>query len=377
MRRVLITGGAGFIGSRLALRLLKSGYEVTVLDNLSPQIHGESPEASALYRSIATKVRFINGDITQRETLELALSEQDVVVHLAAETGTGQSMYRIEKYANVNVGGTALLLDVLTNKQHQVKKLIVASSRAIYGEGKYLSKEAGVVYPGHRSAADMTAGDFSVKHQGCTDPLIPMATDEESKLHPSSVYGITKLTQEQLVMAVCPGIEVSPVALRFQNVYGPGQSLSNPYTGILSIFSNLILSRQPVNVFEDGAESRDFIYVDDAVDATVLAIEKDQAAGQAFNVGTGQAVSVLQVANALMERLDGNSAITISGNFRIGDIRHNYADLSKMKRFLDFSPNHSFDSGLSQFCEWVRSVGSGSDNYESSLREMRSRGLLK
>ena len=377
MNRILITGGAGFIGSHLALRLLKLNYRVAVIDNLSPQIHGESPERSALYRSIADQVRFIRGDVTSRKDLGSAVSDQDIIVHLAAETGTGQSMYQIDRYTKVNVGSTSLLLDILANMQHDVTRLVLASSRAVYGEGKYLSKELGIVYPRHRSAADMSARDFAVKYPGCLEPLTLVATDEDSKLHPSSVYGITKQAQEQLIMTVCPSIEIAPVVLRYQNVYGPGQSLSNPYTGILSIFSNLAMRNQPINVFEDGKESRDFIFIDDVIEATVRAIERDKAAGQVFNVGTGEPISVLEVANALVKKLRGSSKIAVTGNFRIGDIRHNYADLEKIRRLLSFSPTHSFDSGLSTFCEWVRSVGAVGDKYELSLQEMKSKGLLK
>jgi dTDP-L-rhamnose 4-epimerase len=377
MKRILITGGAGFIGSHLALRLLKSNYLVTVLDNLSTQIHGDPPEDSPLYRSIVGKVSFIRGDVTHREDLERALSGQDVVVHFVAKTGTGQSMYEIDRYARVNVGGTALMLDVLVNMKNQVKRVVVASSRAVYGEGKYLSKEFGAVYPGHRSETDMAAGDFAVKYPGCLEPLTPIATDEESRLHPSSVYGITKQTQEQMVMTVCPSIGVASAALRFQNVYGPGQSLSNPYTGILSIFANLIMSGRPINVFEDGMESRDFVFVDDVVEATILAIERAEAAGEVFNVGTGEPVNVLTVANALVEKLRGSSKVTVTGNFRIGDIRHNYADLKKIQRLLGFSPVFSLDSGLSHFCKWVRAVGSVGSDYEHSLREMKTKGLMK
>jgi dTDP-L-rhamnose 4-epimerase len=377
MNRILITGGAGFIGSHLALRLLKSNYRVTVLDNLSPQIHGEVPQRSELYRSIVDRVNFIRGDVTHRKDLESAIVDHDIVVHLAAETGTGQSMYEIDRYTRINIGGTSLLLDILANVQHDVRRLVLASSRAVYGEGKYLSKELGAVYPTHRSPTDMAAGDFEVKYPGCSEQLTVTATDEESKLHPSSVYGITKQSQEQLVMTVCPSIGIAPVVLRYQNVYGPGQSLSNPYTGILSIFSNLILGHQPINVFEDGAESRDFIFVNDVVEATVLAIEKDEAAGEVFNVGTGEPVDVLTVANTLVNKLMGNSRVTVTGNFRIGDIRHNYADIKKIQRLLGFSSAYDFDSGLTQFCKWVRSVGAVKNNYENSLREMKSKGLLK
>ena len=377
MNRILITGGAGFIGSHLALRLLKSNYRVTVLDNLSPQIHGERPEQSKLYRSIAGKVDFVRGDVTSRKDMELIIPGHNTIVHFAAETGTGQSMYQIDRYTRVNVGGTSLLLDILANMKHDVKRLVVASSRAVYGEGKYISKEFGVVYPGHRSASDMEAGDFAVKYPGCREPLVLAATDEESKLHPSSVYGITKQAQEQLVMTVCPTINVAPVVLRYQNVYGPGQSLSNPYTGILSIFSNLIMKNQPINIFEDGTESRDFIFVEDAVEVAMLAIERPEAEGEIFNAGTGEPTSVLAVANALVDKLKGHSAVTVTGNFRIGDIRHNYANLEKIRKKLGFSPAYDFDSGLSRFCEWVRSVGSASNDYERSLQEMKAKGLFK
>jgi dTDP-L-rhamnose 4-epimerase len=269
MSNILINGGAGFIGSRLALALLRRGHLVTVLDNLSPQIHGDEPRASSLYRSIEGQVRFIHGDVTDRAALAAALAEQDAVVHYAAETGTGQSMYQIERYSHVNVGGTALLLDILANAPHRVKRMVVASSRSIYGEGKYLSPELGAVYPTHRSEADMQAGRFEVAPPAGSSALELVATDEDSRIHPSSVYGITKQVQEQLVMTVCPTLGIDGVALRYQNVYGPGQSLANPYTGILSIFSNLIMSGKPINIFEDGLESRDFVYIDDVVAATV------------------------------------------------------------------------------------------------------------
>jgi dTDP-L-rhamnose 4-epimerase len=377
MNRILITGGAGFIGSRLALQLLARGQQVTVLDNLSTQVHTRAPEESPLYRAIAGKLRFIRGDVTDRAILLGALHEQEAVVHFAAETGTGQSMYQIERYCRVNVGGTALLLDLLANTSHAVRRVVVASSRAIYGEGKYLTAAGEAVYPRPRSAADMSRGDFEVKHPGRSEPLTLAATDEDSLIHPSSVYGVTKHAQEQLVMSVCPGLKIAPVALRYQNVYGPGQSLSNPYTGILSIFSNLIMSRKPINVFEDGQESRDFVYVDDAVDATVLALESPRAANEVFNVGCGHPSGVLTVARTLMKHLGIAVPVDVSGNFRIGDIRHNYACLKKITALLGFSPRYDFDAGVALFCAWARAAGSASSAYEASLAEMRAKGLLK
>ena len=202
---ILITGGAGFIGSNLALKLIRRGHQITVLDNLSKQIHGENPfNTSSLYRSISNKVNFLKGTVTSVPDLENAIKGQDVIVHLAAETGTGQSMYQIAHYTSVNIGGTAHLLDILANTNHNVKKVVIASSRAIYGEGKYLSEELGIVYPKHRTDDLMQQGDFEIKYPGCSKPLKLLATDEESKIHPSSVYGITKQNQEQMVMTVCP-----------------------------------------------------------------------------------------------------------------------------------------------------------------------------
>lgn len=374
---ILITGGAGFIGSRLALRLIERGHAVTVLDTLSPQIHGEDPEASPLFAPIRDKVRFIRGTVTDRATMEAALAGQEGVIHLAAETGTGQSMYQIEHYSAVNVGGTALMLDILANAPHAVKRVVVASSRSIYGEGRYRSAELGDVYPGARDAADMAAGDFAVKYPGATTPLELAATDEESKIHPSSVYGITKQVQEQLVMTVCPSLGIEGVAFRYQNVFGPGQSLSNPYTGILSIFSNLMMQGKPINIFEDGTESRDFVFVDDVVDATVLGVEHPAAANQVFNVGTGVPVSVMTVAQTLKRLIGADVPITVTGNFRIGDIRHNYAAMDKIERLLGFRPAYDFERGIAKFVEWARAMGARSSAYEASLDEMRAKGLLK
>lgn len=377
MQNILITGGAGFIGSRLALALKQRGDNITVLDNLSPQIHGTDARASALFQSIDGQVRFIHADVTDPDALAAALEGQDAVVHYAAETGTGQSMYQIERYSRVNVGGTALLLDILANRPHQVRRVVVASSRSIYGEGKYRSPELGVVYPGHRAAADMSAGDFEVKYPNCTAALELMATDEDSMIHPSSVYGITKQVQEQLVMTVCPTIGVESVALRYQNVYGPGQSLSNPYTGILSIFSNLIMSGKPINIFEDGRESRDFVFIDDVVDATVRALERPEARNDVFNVGLGRAVDVMTVARTLVRKLGREVPISVSGNFRIGDIRHNYACLDKAKHLLGYKPQVDFDTGIGRFCEWAQAQGAVQSDYEGSIAEMKTKGLLK
>ena len=380
MEKILITGGAGFIGSSLALALLKRGHQVTVLDNLSEQIHGKNPEeTSPLYLSIKDKVRFIKGTVACRETLQKAIADNTIIVHLAAETGTGQSMYEIQHYTDVNIGATALLLDILTNEKHLVKKVVVASSRAIYGEGKYYNKTKNTfVYPLQRTDDDMQKGDFEVKDtQNHSDELELVATTEDSIIHPTSVYGITKQVQEQLVMTVCPTLGIAGVAFRYQNVYGPGQSLKNPYTGILSIFSTQIKNGNGINIFEDGKETRDFVFISDVVDATVLGIEKEAANNQVFNVGTGVATDVITVATELSNNYGIQVPITISGNYRLGDIRHNYADISKARQLLGFEPKISFKEGLRQFTDWVNTQEVEEDKYQQSIEEIKAKGLYK
>lgn len=378
MKKVLITGGAGFIGSNIALKLIKKGYGVTVLDSLSEQIHGANPEkTSPLYQSIMNHVKFIKGDVNIRADWEQALEGVDFVIHLAAETGTGQSMYEIKKYVDTNIGGTALLLDILTNTKHNVKRVVVAESRAIYGEGKYHCPKCGDVYPFERKDEDMSQGDFECKCPICGGEVRLVATTENSAIHPSSVYGISKQVQGQLVHLVCKSIGVESVSFRYQNVYGPGQSLTNPYTGILSIFSTRIKNGNGLNIFEDGMETRDFVYVDDVVDATILGMEVPQANGHVFNIGTGVATDVLTVANTLCEKYGIQVPITVSGNYRLGDIRHNYADITLARKVLGFEPKWSFSDGIEQFTKWVNQQEIQEDNYEASIEEMKKKGLYK
>ena len=373
-KNILITGGAGFIGSNLALKLIEKGYKVTVLDNLSPQIHTSN---SPLYNSIKDKVRFIKGTVLSYDDWKNALEEIDVVVHLAAETGTGQSMYEIEKYTDVNIKGNSIFLDILANEKHSVKKMIVASSRAIYGEGKYECSSCGIVYPNERKDEDMSKGDFTVKCPICNANAKLLATDENSKIHPSSIYGITKQVQEQMFMVMGKTLNIPALAFRYQNVYGAGQSLSNPYTGILSIFSTRIKNGNDINIFEDGKESRDFVYIDDVVDATILGIEKDEANYEVFNVGLGLAIDVNKVASTLVKEYKSNSKISISGNYRLGDIKDNYADLTKIQTKLGFEPKVSFEEGIKRFTKWVNAQEVVEDQYEKSINEMKEKGLYK
>ena len=376
-RRILITGVAGFIGSALANSLVGSGLGVRVLDNLSLQIHGTEPESSPLFLSLSNDIEFVRGSVTDRADLKSALQGVDSVIHLAAETGTGQSMYAIQHYSDVNIGGTALLLELIANEPFPIRKIIVASSRSVYGEGKYRCNQHGLVFPSARLAGDMEQGDFSVHCPFCNEAAQVAATDEETPARPNSVYGVTKLTQEQLVLTMGKALGISAIAFRYQNVYGPGQSLSNPYTGVLSIFSTRIRNRSEINIFEDGLESRDFVYIDDVVSITAKALECVEPLVDVFNVGSGVATDVLSIANALQHLLGEKVPTQVSGQFRSGDIRHNFADLSKVRRMFGFVPTVSIMQGLEKFVHWVKAEPIQVDLYEKSLGELRSRGLFK
>jgi len=376
MKNILISGGAGFIGSYLTKKLVSKGYNVTILDNLSKQIHGKDKK-SELYNSIKEISTFILGDVCNEEDWKKSLKGQDAVIHLAAETGTGQSMYEISRYNDVNILGTSHLLDFLANNKNSVKKLIIASSRSIYGEGKYKCENHGVVYPNDRIASNMLKGKFDLFCDVCGGELDLMPTDENSMIHPSSIYGITKHQQEQMTLLMGKSLGIPAVSLRYQNVYGPGQSLSNPYTGILSIFSTRMLNGNDIDIYEDGEESRDFVFIDDVVEATILALEKEEANHQVFNVGSGEPTTVSQVANSLKSLYNSNTNISISGSFRLGDIRHNYADLNKIKNLLGFKVKFDFQTGISRFVDWAKTQEVKEDKYEKSLNELKNKGLIK
>lgn len=377
MENILITGGAGFIGSRLALALVKQGHKITVLDNLSPQIHGKNSFESPLYKTINDAVVFINGDVRIFSDWEKALEGQTMVVHFAAETGTGQSMYEISKYVDVNIAGTSHLLDYLANQDHKIKKVVVASSRAIYGEGKYFCEDHKEVFPSSRKEEEMLSGQFEPRCPDCNNQLVLLSTDESSKINPCSIYGITKYNQEQMVLLACKSVGVDAVALRYQNVYGPGQSLSNPYTGILSIFSTRILNNNAINIFEDGLESRDFVFIDDVVNGTMLAMFEKEAKNTSYNIGSGQSTSVVQVAESLKKAYRSDVNVFVSGNFRIGDIRHNKADITKANKELSFTPEVMFDKGIKLFSDWVKTQKIQKDDYDQSIERLIKKGLMK
>lgn len=375
--KVLVTGGAGFIGSNLVERLYDDGHDVVVIDNLSKQIHGYDFNTSPLFNNIKDKCTFYHLDVSEISDWAPYVSGIDAIVHLAAETGTGQSMYDIQKYCKVNIQSTASLVEYIILNNIRLKKFIIASSRSIYGEGKYSCSTHGDVFPVSRIDADMQNGFFDPRCPICDHIVEPIATCEMSMLAPRSIYAVTKLNQEQTTLIGCQSVGIDAIALRFQNVYGPGQSLKNPYTGILSIFSTRILNNQKINVFEDGLETRDFVYISDVIDSIMLSINSKEGVSGVFNVGSGVATSVNDVINKLSHYYALDVDYVISGDYRVGDIRHNFADTEKAKIDLGFKSKVDFDTGISNFCSWVKKQEIETSAYETSLNEMRRLGLLK
>ncbi len=379
IKKILITGGAGFIGLKTAKQLAVLGYQVVLLDNFLYQIHGLNGIRNKELAGLDMNVSILAGDVLNPEVWRVALKGVDAILHLAALTGTGQSMYETYNYSNVNIGGTAVLLDLLPQYREQIKKIVIASSRSIYGEGRFHEPRTGkFVYPSKRNIALLRKGIFDFQdEQG--NSLMPVPTDEDSPVNPQSTYAISKYAQEKMILNTCPALGIEAVALRYQNVYGPGQSLRNPYTGIVSIFSTAILQGQEINIFEDGLASRDFVFVDDVVEANVRALEVSKPVHDTINVGTGKPVNILEVVGTLAKHLGKKPTYFISGEFRIGDIRHNFADITRMKTILGFEPKISFDEGIKLFLDWVvlnKDAWGGGSGYAASLEEIRSKGLM-
>jgi dTDP-L-rhamnose 4-epimerase len=374
LKRVLISGGAGFLGTALVnLLSAAGGYEIIILDNLSPQIHGTGAEFPP---ELLARARCIRGDVTRAEDWAAALSGQEAVVHLAAETGTGQSMYEIARYCSVNVMGTALLLEACRTAGTTIRRIVLASSRAIYGEGRYTCPACGPFFPGSRQREAMERGDFALYCPTCGAPGEPEATDEGCPVMPVSVYGVTKAAQEQLLTTFANSWDGTAVALRFQNVYGPGQSLRNPYTGILSIFSGRLLAGHPIDLYEDGTESRDFIFVEDAARAILAALDAPAPPRVAYNAGTGIATGVKSIVSMLAEAYGVEARTEVTGHFRAGDIRHNFADTRKAEKDLGFRADIGLEVGIRAFCEWVKAREMPPSRYEESAQELRKRDLL-
>ncbi len=374
--KILITGGLGFIGLEVAKQLADEKSQVLLFDNLSPQIHGAIPSLSSLPLLRRSAVGVFRGDVCRAADWASALADAECVIHLAAETGTAQSMYEISRYTETNIGGTAALLDYLANHRHQVTKIILASSRSVYGEGAYHCRDCGPVYPLARSEARLCAAVWEPVCPACQGEIEARATPEGAQTAPASIYAATKLAQENLLRVAAEALGISAIIFRFQNVYGEGQSLRNPYTGILSIFSNQLRTGQTINLYEDGQESRDFVHVSDVAHAVVLGVNGDGADGVTLNVGSGQPTSVEQVACLLRDRLGGEAAPAVSGQYRRGDIRHGYADLTAIRSRLGFTPQVSLEEGLTRFVEWVRTQPAEPDRLVRAAGELVARGLM-
>jgi dTDP-L-rhamnose 4-epimerase len=350
--RVLVTGGAGFIGAHLADALLDEGHEVVVYDSLDAQVHGPNASPPSY---LSPDVRFIAGDVRDIGGMERVIlgDRIEAIFHEAAAVGVGQSMYDIRRYVDVNCVGTATILDVLANNQHNVEKLIVASSMSIYGEGSYWCEDHGIVSPTIRSVEQLDLRKWEMPCPECGLDVEAAATAETKPLFPTSIYATTKRDQEEMVLNFGQAYELPTVALRYFNAYGTRQSLSNPYTGVAAIFASSLLNGNPPRVFEDGHQSRDFTHVSDVVAANLLALKRSSANFNAFNVGTGQPTSVLRVAEVLAHHLDLDIKAETLDQFRAGDIRHCYADTSLAANELGFTAKVVFDDGMRELTAWL------------------------
>jgi dTDP-L-rhamnose 4-epimerase len=373
IERVLVTGGAGFIGSFLVDALIEQGHEVRIYDSLVPQVHGPD-EALPVY--LHPEAEFIKGDVRDRDALTRALRGIDVVFHLAAAVGVGQSMYQIQYYTEANTLGGATLLDIVANADLSVRKLLVASSMSIYGEGKYECQGCGAVYPRLRDEDQLKSRDWEMKCPDCNRIVRSVPTDEDKPLFPTSIYAITKRDHEEMFLSTGMAYRIPAVALRFFNTYGPRQALSNPYTGVMAIFSGRLLNGQPPVIYEDGLQSRDFIHVSDIVQGLLLAMEKPEADYQVFNLGTGVPTSIAQAAEMLAKHLSaGEIKPQILHQYRAGDIRHCYADVTKARRLLGFEPRVSLQDGMADLLAWVREQ-TAVDRFAQVEEELAAKSLV-
>jgi len=370
MTKILVTGGAGFIGSFLVDALIADGNKVTVYDNLDPQVHPGRKIPGYLNK----KADFVRGDVLNYNSFKKVLLNTDYVVHLAAKVGVGQSQYEISKYVNVNIGGTANLLDILVNNKNKVKKIVVAASMSSYGEGIYACKKCGKVQPPLRTNAQMAKKQWELLCPDCGCVLKPVPTPETARMNSNSIYAITKKTQEEMVLNIGRTYNIPAVALRFFNVFGPRQSLSNPYTGVAAIFMSRIKNNNRPVVFEDGLQTRDFIYVTDIARAIMTALKKDAANYEAFNVGSGSPVTIKDVSKIIAKIHNKQIEPDIQLKFRKGDVRHCYADTSKIKSKLKFTPQVDFTAGMKMLIEWAKTARAV-DNYEQAHKELEKKSL--
>jgi len=370
MSTILVTGGAGFIGSFLVDELVKKGHFVKILDNLEPQVHmGKIPSY------LNKEAEFIKEDVNNYDVLKKLIKDTDIVLHQASIVGVGQSMYEIQKYFHSNSMGTATLLNALVNEEHNVKKLVVASSMSIYGEGSYKCEKCGIVEPKLRSEEQMSKKEWELKCPDCDSILIPTPTKENKKQDTNSIYALTKKNQEEMCLMVGKAFGIPTVALRYFNVYGLRQSLSNPYTGVAAIFMSRIKNNNQPIIYEDGLQTRDFNSVHDIVDANILAMEKSSADYEIFNVGTGNPVSIKQVVETLVRLYGKDIKPVVTNQFRKGDVRHCFADITKIKNKLRFKPKVSFEEGMKELVDWSKNQ-EAVDNFDQATDNLKKRGLI-
>ncbi len=371
---ILVTGGAGFIGSHLVPRLVARGHRVRILDSLTEQIHGAGADFSAALQAQAECRR---GDVTVQADVEAALDGIDAVVHLAAETGMGQSQYEIVRYTDVNVGGTARLLQALSDGRTGVKRLVLSSTARVYGDGPYACPDHGRVFPAQRSVEQMSRGDWAMRCPVC-DREVEVARCLEGDLRqPGSMYAVTKCAQEDMIKLFGDVYGIEAVVLRYQNVYGAGQALGNPYTGVLSVFCTRLRNGLVPEIYEDGDESRDFVYVTDIADATVAAVERDGLAGETINVGGGGRAAIIDVARSIARAFGADQEPVVTGMFRAGEVRHMEADIAVAERLLAYAPKVPLDEGIRRLVAWVLEQPIHQDRSAKAFEELRARGLSR
>jgi dTDP-L-rhamnose 4-epimerase len=375
-KRVLVTGGAGFIGSHLVDKLIdEMGLKVTVFDILEEQVHGKEKK---IPNYLNENAHFIQGSVTNYEKLKDLVLNHDVVFHLAAMVGVGQSMYQIQKYVEHNILGTSNLLDIIANCEHNIKKLVIASSNTVYGEGKSKCNKCGVIFPKLRTLEQLKNKDWEINCPKCSSKVKPLLTDEETPFSSSSIYALTKQAQEQTGLLIGDTYGIDTTVLRFFLVYGPRQALSNPYTGVCSIFSSRLFNKKPPIIFEDGLQSRDFVNVKDVCQALTLSMINREAKGEIFNVASGEPITINEVANIITEKINPKLKPIYNQEYRIGDIRHCLADISKIKKKLGYTPTVKFKDGIDEVLEWIKpQIGTITDDSQKALNELKEKGLLK
>jgi dTDP-L-rhamnose 4-epimerase len=373
IRNILVTGGAGYIGSHLVDALVGREYQVSVLDSLEPQVH-----RSGTWPSYANpRARYVRGDVRDRAVFEPLVLEADAVVHFGAAVSVGQSMYQVDRYVDVNTRGTALLLDILVNSKHHVEKVLVASSIGVYGEGAYRCPVHGMVAPTLRSEAQLAARDWEQRCPVCGVHVASMPTPEDKALYRDNIYSMTKYHQEEMVLLIGKTYGIPAVAPRFFNVYGPRQGLSNPYAGVAAIWLSRLLNGKPPVVFEDGGQLRDFVSIHDVVDCLVLMLEQPGADYLPVNVGSGETVTILDIARLLARLLGSGVEPDVTQIGRKFDIRHNTADITRARATLGFAPKVSLEQGMAELIEWARQSPDGAvDFFDRALDELKQNNLL-